>query len=70
VTGDPGVEAGVRVACPSCGREVMQHSMIPLLRDGERGLVCVDCARQLIVAGAPARDGAARDDAAEVGSEE
>ena len=51
MAGDPGVEAGERVACPSCGNEVMQHSMIPILRDGVQGYVCVACARLLVAVG-------------------
>ena len=73
MAGDPGVEAGVRAVCPSCGNEVMQHSMIPLLRDGVQSYVCVACARQLVAVGAAGADGAgteAADDteADEVGS--
>ncbi len=45
-----GEEAGEVVACPSCGREVKQHSMIPVLGEGG-GLayLCVTCARQKVV---------------------
>lgn len=41
-------DAGEEVACPSCGTQVLQKKMIPLLADGG-GIryVCVDCARAL-----------------------
>ena len=48
-----GEEAGEKATCPSCGAEVMQHSMIPVLRDGAKGYVCVACARKLIDIKAP-----------------
>ena len=49
MAGDPGAEAGEKATCPECGNEVMLHSMIPLLRNGEKAYVCVACARKLIV---------------------
>jgi hypothetical protein len=52
VAGDPKVEAGERAICPSCGTEVMHHSMIPILRDGALGYVCVACARTFVAVGA------------------
>jgi hypothetical protein len=48
VAGDPGVEAGEKANCPVCSNEVMQHSMIPVLRDGVKVYVCVACARTMI----------------------
>ena len=48
MAGDPGAEAGAKAVCPECGNEVMQHSMIPVLRDGAKGYVCVDCARKMV----------------------
>src|SRR5439155_921563 len=52
VAGDPAAEAGEKASCPECGTVVMQHSMIPILRDGVQGYVCVPCARKLVVVGA------------------
>jgi hypothetical protein len=49
VAADAKPEAGAKAVCPACGREVMQHAMIPLLRDGVLGYECVDCARKHIV---------------------
>jgi len=54
VAGDPGVEAGEKADCPQCGTEVMRHSMIPLLRDGTKGYVCIPCARTFIDVKQPA----------------
>ena len=49
-----GEEAGEVVTCPSCGQEVKQHSMIPVLPAGADAgagpaYLCVACARPLIV---------------------
>ena len=42
-------QVGVIVACPSCGTEVLQKSMIPLsVRDGVIAYACVPCARKLV----------------------
>ena len=54
MAGDPKVEAGEKAACPQCGTEVMQHSMIPVLRGGAKGYVCVACARTFLDVAAPA----------------
>ena len=45
----PVPDAGVQVACPSCGRTVYQKSMIPVLDGSGPGivLICRDCARDL-----------------------
>ena len=67
MAGDPGVEAGVRAVCPSCGNEVMQHSMIPLLREGAQGYVCVACARLLVAVDGTPSEAADATQAAEVG---
>lgn len=47
-----GEEAGEVVNCPGCGRPVKQHSMIPVHAGGSDapGYLCIDCARQHIVA--------------------
>ena len=41
-------EAGEHVNCPSCGNDVLQKAMIPILKDGQKAYVCVECARRLI----------------------
>ena len=44
----PVKDAGEEVACPSCGAQVLQKKMIPVLGDGGRerpAYLCVDCAR-------------------------
>jgi hypothetical protein len=39
-------DAGAEVACPSCGRTVLQKQMIPVLGEGGGvAYLCVDCAR-------------------------
>ena len=40
-------DAGAEVACPSCGKTVLQKQMIPVLADGGSGVayICVECAR-------------------------
>ena len=39
-------DAGAEVACPSCGRQVLQKQMIPVLGDeGGMTYLCVECAR-------------------------
>jgi predicted RNA-binding Zn-ribbon protein involved in translation (DUF1610 family) len=43
-----GPERGVEVQCPECGATVMQKKMIPVLRDGAKGYLCLDCARKQI----------------------
>ncbi len=45
-----GVDAGERVTCPSCGENVFQKAMIPVLGDGGTGMryLCLACARALI----------------------
>jgi DNA-directed RNA polymerase subunit RPC12/RpoP len=42
-------DAGAEVACPSCGRQVLQKQMIPVLGGGGGGVayLCVECARAL-----------------------
>ena len=47
-------DAGEHVPCPSCGQTVLQKAMIPVLQDGSKTYVCVECARRMIVAPAPA----------------
>jgi len=42
---------GEVATCPSCGREVLQKQMIPVLADGGppgHAYLCVDCARARI----------------------
>jgi len=44
----PVKDAGEEVACPSCGTQVLQKKMIPVLGQGvgERpAYLCIDCAR-------------------------
>ena len=41
-------DAGEQGPCPSCGETVLLKSMIPILKDGEKAYVCVECARKLI----------------------
>ncbi|MDQ3758099.1 MAG: hypothetical protein M3394_09655 [Actinomycetota bacterium] len=39
-------DAGAEVACPSCGKAVLQKQMIPVLGDGGGvAYVCKECAR-------------------------
>ena len=42
-------DAGEEVPCPSCGRQVLQKQMIPVLAESGTGhrYLCVDCARAL-----------------------
>ena len=45
-------QVGVIVACPSCGSDVLQKSMIPLHAvDGVVSYACVACARMLVTTG-------------------
>jgi predicted RNA-binding Zn-ribbon protein involved in translation (DUF1610 family) len=48
MAGAAGPERGVEVQCPACGATVMQKTMIPVLRDGAKGYLCKDCARQQV----------------------
>jgi DNA-directed RNA polymerase subunit RPC12/RpoP len=48
----PVEQVGVTIACPSCGTDVLQKTMIPLgVLDGAIGYACVACARQLVATG-------------------
>jgi DNA-directed RNA polymerase subunit RPC12/RpoP len=48
----PVEQVGVIVACPSCGSDVLQKTMIPLsVLDGVIAYACVPCARKLITTG-------------------
>jgi DNA-directed RNA polymerase subunit RPC12/RpoP len=48
----PVEQVGVIVACPSCGTEVLQKTMIPLgVVDGVISYACVPCARKLVTTG-------------------
>ncbi len=50
----PVEQVGVIVACPACGTDVMQKTMIPLgVTDGIISYVCVPCARKLVMTGSP-----------------
>ena len=50
----PVEQVGVIVACPACGVDVMQKTMIPIgVVDSVVSYVCVPCARKLIKTGAP-----------------
>ena len=42
-------DAGEEVLCPSCGAQVLQKAMIPVLGDDGVGVryLCVECARAL-----------------------
>ncbi len=42
-------QSGAMVACPKCGNEVMQKSMIPVgVVDGQVHYLCVACSRLLL----------------------
>lgn len=48
----PVEQTGVIIACPRCGIEVLQKSMIPLgVADSVISYVCVPCARTMITTG-------------------
>ena len=48
----PVEQIGVIVACPLCGTEVLQKTMIPLsVLDGVISYACVTCARKLVTTG-------------------
>ena len=48
----PVEQVGVVVACPVCGTEVLQKSMIPLgVADGVVSYACVPCAKKLVRTG-------------------
>ena len=48
----PVEQVGVIVACPACGTDVLQKTMIPLgVVDGVISYVCVPCARKLVTTG-------------------
>ncbi len=48
----PVEQIGVIVACPLCGTDVLQKTMIPLsVLDGVIAYACVPCARKLITTG-------------------
>ena len=50
----PVKDAGEEVACPSCGTQVLQKKMIPVLGEGEGAgpsYLCTDCARALVPTG-------------------
>lgn len=48
----PVEQVGVLVACPACGTEVLQKTMIPLgVVDGVISYSCVPCARKLVTTG-------------------
>ena len=50
----PVEQTGVIVACPRCGTEVLQKSMIPLgVVDSVISYVCVPCARTMTATGPP-----------------
>jgi DNA-directed RNA polymerase subunit RPC12/RpoP len=45
----PVEQVGVIIACPSCGTDVLQKTMIPLgVLDGAISYACIVCARQLV----------------------
>ena len=51
----PVEQVGVIIACPRCGTEVLQKSMIPLgAVDTVISYACVPCARLLVATGASA----------------
>ncbi len=48
----PVEQVGVIIACPVCGQNVLQKTMIPLrVLDGVISYSCVDCARALVATG-------------------
>ena len=48
----PVEQVGVIIACPLCGTEVLQKSMIPLsATDGVISYACVPCAKKLVQTG-------------------
>lgn len=48
----PVEQIGVIVACPRCGTDVLQKTMIPLsVLDGVIDYACVPCSRKLITTG-------------------
>ncbi len=48
----PVEQVGVIVACPVCGTDVLQKTMIPLgVVDGVISYSCVPCARKLVTTG-------------------
>ena len=48
----PVEQTGVIIACPRCGIEVLQKSMIPLdVTDSVIRYVCMPCARTMIATG-------------------
>ena len=45
-------QAGVVAACPICGSDVLQKTMIPLgVMDRRISYACISCARQLVQTG-------------------
>ena len=49
----PVEQVGVIIACPLCGTDVLQKTMIPLgVVDGLVSYACVACARTLVATGA------------------
>ena len=51
----PVEQTGVIIACPRCGIEVLQKSMIPLgVTDSVISYVCLPCARTMIATGTTA----------------
>ena len=51
----PVEQTGVIIACPRCGIEVLQKSMIPLgVTDSVISYVCMPCARTMIATGTTA----------------
>ena len=48
----PVEQVGVIIACPVCGTDVLQKTMIPLrVLDGKISYSCVSCARTLVTTG-------------------
>ncbi len=48
----PVEQVGVIVACPQCGIDVLQKTMIPLgVTDGVISYACIPCARKLVTTG-------------------
>lgn len=48
----PVEQIGVIVACPLCGTDVLQKTMIPLgISEGVVSYTCIPCARKLVTTG-------------------